>query len=292
MGKVNISSQPQLVKTRDRIREVVALARAEGKRIGLVPTMGALHEGHLSLVVACKAECDVTVVSVFVNQAQFAAGEDFERYPRELAADMEVLGRLGAEWVFAPGQEEMYSDDFSTYVQPPSVADPWEGRCRVNHFRGVATVVLKLMNIIPADTAYFGQKDYQQAVVIRRMVEDLNLPIRLVVCPIVRDQDGLAMSSRNAYLTDSQRVQAKALSQSLARAAELVADGERDAATVTANMRRVVAVAGITRVDYIALVHPETLEEVRTIGGPTVALIAAYVGDTRLIDNRVLELVC
>ena len=283
------TNRPRLVTTNQAIRNTVAQARTAGKSVGVVPTMGALHAGHLSLVEASTGECDLTVVTIYVNPTQFAPGEDYQRYPRTLTTDLEALSQYDVEWVFAPADDQLYPAGFSTYVEPPCVAKPLEGRCRPEHFRGVATVVLKLLNLTAADVAYFGQKDYQQSLVIRHMVRDLDLPIRISVCPIVREEDGLAVSSRNAYLNEHERVQALALSRSLNVAAELVAGGERDAATVVARMRQVLAEVAIDRVDYIAVVHPDTLAEVRDIHGPTLAAVAAHVGRTRLIDNRLIQ---
>jgi pantoate--beta-alanine ligase len=278
-------SLPILATTRDEVQRVLAVARQAGKRIGVVPTMGALHDGHLSLVRASNDDCDFTVVTIFVNPTQFGPHEDFERYPRTLDRDIELLASCRVDLVFAPTNQEMYPAGFSTYVEPPKVAEPLEGQCRPGHFRGVATVVLKLFNSVPADVAYFGQKDYQQSLVIRKMVEDLNVPVSIRVCPTVREPDGLAMSSRNAYLSPAQRQQALALSGSLNLAAEMIRQGQRDASLIESKMRQALAVAGIDRIDYVALADLQTLDGVHTIDGPVVALIAAYVGQTRLIDN-------
>jgi pantoate--beta-alanine ligase len=270
------------------VQQLVAEARKAGKSIGLVPTMGALHAGHLSLVEAAQAECEFTVVTIFVNPTQFAHGEDYSRYPRDLEADLLALAGDRVDCVFAPSQDHMYSPGHSTFVEPPEVARRLEGNCRPGHFRGVTTVVLKLFHLIPADVAYFGHKDYQQSLVIRRMVEDFSLPITLRVCPTVRDSDGLAISSRNAFLTPDEREQARALSRSLTRAAKLVEQGQRDAEVITAQVRQELAAAGIHKIDYVALVHPETLADVRTVDQATIAAVAAVVGSTRLIDNRLL----
>jgi pantoate--beta-alanine ligase len=279
------TSKLQLVTTHARLRDAVKAARLERKSIGLVPTMGALHEGHLSLVRASLAECDYTVVTIFVNPTQFGPQEDFLEYPRTLESDLDALRQCGVHLVFAPSNEKMYPADFSTYVEPPRVAQPLEGQCRPGHFRGVTTIVLKLFNLVQADIAYFGQKDYQQSLVIQRVVRDLDLPTKVRVCPIVREADGLAMSSRNRYLTDDERQQALALWRSLKLATELFAGGERDGDVVGERMRRLLEDAGFTRIDYVALADPETLEPVRDLQASTMALIAAHVGDTRLIDN-------
>jgi len=281
----SFDEKPCVLTTCQDIHQAVAGARSSGKTVGLVPTMGALHAGHLSLVDASIAQCDVTVVTIFINPTQFGPGEDLAEYPRTLEADLASLAERGVHLVFAPANEEILPPGYSTYVEPPEVARPLEGRCRPGHFRGVTTVVLKLFHLIPAHVAYFGHKDYQQSVVIRRMVEDFDLPVRIEVCPTVREPDNLAMSSRNAYLTPPERQQALALYRSLSTAAELVGQGERHAATIRAKMQEVLVDAGITRIDYVALVKPESLKETDQITRPTVALVAAFVGQTRLIDN-------
>jgi len=286
--KPESTSPPQLVTDRKALARWVAAARAECRTIGLVPTMGALHEGHLSLVRRSVAECDLTAVTIFVNPTQFGPGEDFGRYPRPLEADLDLLRRERADLVFAPPTDQLYPPGFSTYVEPPEVARPLEGRCRPGHFRGVTTIVLKLFQLIPADVAYFGRKDYQQARVIQAMVADLDVPIRIETCPIVREPDGLAMSSRNRYLTAAERRQAVAISASLARAAELTRAGQRSAAVIQQEMRTLLERAGVTRIDYVALVDPINLTDVELVQEGTMALVAAYVGSTRLIDNRQL----
>jgi len=281
--------RPKTVVENDAIRIVMQSVHAERKKIGLVPTMGALHEGHLSLVRQSVRDCHVTVVTVFVNPTQFSPDEDFDCYPRALETDLDLLARENVDLVFAPSVEQIYPKGFSTYIQPPDVAKPLEGECRPDHFRGVATVVHKLFNLSAANVAYFGQKDYQQALVIRHMVRDLNLPTKICVCPIVREPDGLAMSSRNQYLSPPQRQKARALWQALEAAAELVQSGQRDATLVRDAMRQTLIAAEVDRIDYVALADPETLVPVTEVKPGTVALIAAHVGQTRLIDNRLLE---
>jgi pantoate--beta-alanine ligase len=270
-------------------REVLRL-RGEGKSVGLVPTMGALHEGHVSLVRVARQRADVVVATIFVNPTQFGPNEDLAKYPRTLETDLQALSAAGCDIVFMPAAADIYPAGFSTYVEPPAVSQPLEGICRPKHFRGVATVVLKLFHLIPAGVACFGQKDFQQLLVIRRMVEDLALPIEIVACPTVREADGLAMSSRNRYLSPTERQQALALSQALDRAQQLAARGERNATAIVAEMRSVLTSAGISRIDYVALADAETLAEMPVIDRPAVALIAAFVGATRLIDNRLLQL--
>lgn len=281
-------ASPPLVTTVAELRDALGPVRREGKRIGLVPTMGALHDGHLSLVLASRSECDFTVVTIFVNPSQFAPGEDLARYPRPLARDLELLAG-SADLVFAPGESEVYPPGFATWVEVGSVAQPLEGAFRPGHFRGVATVVLKLFNMVAPDVAYFGQKDYQQSLVIRRMVADLNLPITIRVCPIVREPDGLAMSSRNAYLSPDERRRAAVLSQGLGVAASAVARGERDAASVATKVRETILGAGPISIDYIAVADPETLEPVALIRGPALVALAVRIGSTRLIDNAIVE---
>lgn len=282
------TQQPRLVTTVGQLRQHVAAARREGKTIGLVPTMGALHAGHLSLVDASRGECGYTVVTVYVNPSQFAPHEDFARYPRTLQTDLALLaGR--ADLVFAPPDDEVYPAGYSTWVEVGSVAEPLEGRFRPTHFRGVATIVLKLFNMVQPDVAYFGQKDYQQALVVQQMVRDLNLPIAIRVCPIVREADGLAMSSRNAYLTAEQRREATVLWRGLCRARELVAQGRRAAAEIEDKVRQVIATAPDAQIDYVAVADPQTLQPVAAVEKPAVLLLAVRIGNTRLIDNCLLE---
>lgn len=282
-------SRPKLATTVGQLRETLEAVRRAGKRIGLVPTMGALHEGHLSLVRASKAECDYTVVTIYVNPSQFGPGEDLRRYPRTLRSDLDALAGCRADLAFAPADEEVYRAGHSTWVEPGSAAEPLEGRCRPGHFRGVATVVLKLLGMVGPQVAYFGQKDYQQALVIRRMVRDLDIPVEIRVCPIVREPDGLALSSRNAYLSPDGRRRALVLWRSLQLAEELVAQGERRAATIAERMREVITTAEDAEIDYIALVDPETLEPVDEVSERTLAALAVRIEDTRLIDNCFLE---
>jgi pantoate--beta-alanine ligase len=251
--------------------------------------MGALHEGHLSLVRIARQRADLVVASIFVNPAQFGPREDLAKYPRTLDADLAVLSAAGCDVAFVPTAEDIYPPGFSTYIEPPAVAAPLEGACRPGHFRGVATIVLKLFHLVPADFACFGQKDYQQLLVVRHMVQDLGVGIEIVACPTVREPDGLAMSSRNRYLSPAQREQALGLSRALGIAEQMAKNGERDAARIKQAMRNMLAEAGIERVDYAAIADAETLAEPSRLQGPAVALIAAYVGTTRLIDNRLLN---
>lgn len=281
-------ASPRVISTISDTHSAVRALQRGGKAVGLVPTMGALHEGHLSLVRRAKSECDVAVATIFVNPTQFAPHEDFSKYPRTLESDLELLESANCDLVFVPSREEMYPPDASTFVDPPQVALPLEGVFRPTHFRGVATIVIKLFNIIPADRAYFGQKDYQQALVIKRMAADLNVATQIIVCPIIREPDGLAMSSRNRYLSPSERQQGLALSRALNLVQANVSCGERNANALQTQMHAVLREAGIERIDYATIAHPETLAELTQLNGPAVALIAAFVGTTRLIDNCLL----
>lgn len=259
-----------------------------GETVGLVPTMGALHEGHLSLVDASLAECDRTVVSIFVNPTQFGPSEDLAAYPRVLDEDLRLLEERGCWLVFAPEPETMYQPGHETYVEVGSVAELFEGKCRPNHFRGVATIVLKLFHIVPAERAYFGQKDYQQSLVVKQMAADFDLPVEVRVCPIVREPDGLAMSSRNAYLDPDERKQACSLWQALQLAEQMHTSGETQVSAITAEMKRLFAASAGVDVEYIAFVAAGTVREVTRIEGPTVVALAARVGQARLIDNHTI----
>lgn len=287
MTNQTFTSTPRLVTNLDELRAALAKVRGDRKTIGLVPTMGALHAGHVSLVERSRRECDFTVVTIFVNPTQFGPHEDFERYPRHLEADLVLLRPTGADLVFTPEAGDVYGRRHATFVEMHGVAEPLEGRCRPGHFRGVATVVLKLFNMTMPDRAYFGQKDYQQSLLIRRMVADLDLPIEVCVCPTVREPDGLALSSRNVYLSPSERQQALAISRSLRRAEELVQAGEHRADAVAKAMQSILGTAGL-RLEYVAVVDAETLEPVAAIDRPVLAAVAAYAGKTRLIDNALL----
>jgi pantoate--beta-alanine ligase len=282
------SIPPKLITSLSQLRDEVRTVRRDGKKIGLVPTMGALHEGHLSLVRASRDDCDLTVVSIYVNPSQFGPNEDYAKYPRTLTKDLDLLTGV-ADIVFTPTNEEMYPEGYATWVSVGTVSQPLEGICRPDHFRGVATIVLKLLNMVQSDVAYFGQKDFQQTVVVRRMAADLNVPTMICVCPIVREDDGLAMSSRNRYLSPAARQRALVLSKSLQQAAALVAQGERDASKIAAEMQKTIETAEDARIDYIALVDPDTLQPVRTLTGQTLAALAVNIENTRLIDNCVLE---
>ena len=271
------------------LRQQVAAERRAGKVIGVVPTMGALHAGHVSLANESTKQCDFTVATIFVNPTQFAAGEDLEKYPRTMEADCSHLEAAGVDLVFVPEAEVMYPAGYSTAVQPPDLAKTLEGEFRPTHFQGVCTIVLKLLNLVGPDKAFFGQKDYQQLAVIRKMVIDLNVPVDIVSCPTVRDPDGLALSSRNCYLDDEQRQIALSLNKTLEFVQQQVASGQHDTFELVAEMRQRLIDAGVDSIDYAAIVDPETLQVPESIDGSAVALIAAHVGSTRLIDNRLID---
>ena len=276
---------PRTIADGQSLRDAVIAARQAGKTIGLVPTMGALHEGHLSLVDAAHAECDVVVVTIFVNPAQFSPEEDLRRYPRDLERDFSLLSLHGCDYVFVPTDDEIYKPDHGTFIDVGPIGQVLEGEFRSTHFRGVATVVLKLFNLAPAHFAYFGRKDYQQTLVVRQMTADLNVPIDVRVCPIVREADGLAMSSRNAYLTADERRRAPVLHLALQIAAELISSGEHDVATIQQQMEREIERVGGVDVQYIAFMTDGAVRPVEQITGPTTIAIAATVGKSRLIDN-------
>jgi pantoate--beta-alanine ligase len=261
---------------------------AAGSTIGLVPTMGALHEGHASLIRAACASCSHVAVSIFVNPTQFGPNEDYARYPRTSNADRALAGAAGAEVIFAPAVEELYPEGAATFVEVDGLSNRLDGASRPGHFRGVATVVAKLLIAAESDRAFFGQKDAAQVSVIRRMVTDLRLPSEIVVCPIVRDPDGLALSSRNVYLSPAERAQALTLSRTIRQVEALVAAGERRAASLIETARRAFAAVPEVRVDFIALVDWATLEPVELAAPGTLFALAAWVGPTRLIDNAIL----
>ncbi len=260
-------------------------ARGQGSSLGFVPTMGALHEGHLSLVRAAREHCDTVAVSVFVNPAQFAPHEDLDQYPRPLERDRELLSQEGVDLLFVPATEEMYPPGSSTWVQVDGLGDKLCGQSRPGHFRGVTTVVAKLLHIVQPDCAFFGQKDAAQVAIIRRMVRDLHLPVEILVCPIVREADGLAMSSRNAYLDRQQRHSALALYRSLLRVQQDFSAGERNAARLIGAGRGTFSAEPSVRLDYFAIVDPETLDPLAEVDQPALVAVAALVGTTRLIDN-------
>ena len=262
--------------------------RGAGKRLGFVPTMGALHEGHLSLVRAARSSSDLVAASIFVNPTQFGANEDLAKYPRSFERDRELLQGETVDLLFAPSVEEMYPAGAVTWVTVEGLSDKLDGRSRPGHFRGVTTVVAKLFHVVQPDAAFFGQKDAAQVAIIRRMVRDLNLPVEIGVCPIVRAADGLAMSSRNAYLDPDERKRALVLQRSLLRAEHLAETGERNAARLVAAGREEIDKESSVRLDYFEIVNPDTLDPLEDISGGGLVAVAAVVGGTRLIDNILL----
>ncbi|HXG66136.1 MAG TPA: pantoate--beta-alanine ligase [Blastocatellia bacterium] len=281
----------EIINRIPRMKSVARELRAGGKRIGFVPTMGALHEGHLSLMSRAREMCDVVVASVFVNPAQFGPNEDFARYPRDLTRDAEVAFTRKVDFIFAPTAEDMYPEGFCTYVTAEGLSDRLEGASRPGHFRGVATVVNKLFNIVWPHFAFFGRKDAQQVVIIKRMVNDLAMDVEIIVGPTVREEDGLALSSRNAYLSPAERKAAPVLRRALERCRTLYTGGERDAAKLLSTMRSVIEAEPLARLDYAAITDTTSLEPLDHVrpDEPALVSLAVYFGSTRLIDNIVLN---
>jgi len=282
------------LKTYNTIRDMRAASRAArrtGLRLGLVPTMGALHEGHLSLIRAAKASCQVVAASIFVNPTQFGPNEDLAKYPRPLERDRELLESEGVDLLFAPAVDEMYPNGTLTWVMVEDLSDKLDGRSRPGHFRGVTTIVTKLFHAVEPDAAFFGQKDAAQAAIIRRMVRDLNFPVEIVICPIVREPDGLAMSSRNIYLDLRQRKQALVLQRSLMHVEQMAGAGEYNATRLIAAAKEVFAGEPAVRLDYFEIVDPDNLDPVNHVSKGALVAVAAFVGTTRLIDNILLPAV-
>lgn len=279
----------QIEKTVTGVREQIKVWKKEGLRIGMVPTMGYLHEGHKSLIDRAVAENDRVVVSIFVNPIQFGPTEDLETYPRDLEADTRLCETAGASLIFAPEVSEMYAEDFTTYVDTKGVTEELCGKSRPAHFRGVCTVVSKLFHIASPDRAYFGQKDAQQLAVIRRMVRDLNMDIEIVGCPIVREPDGLAKSSRNTYLSTEERKAALVLSKAVFAGEEMVRNGEKDGEKVLDAMKNIILSEPLAQIDYVEMVHWDSIQIHHLIDCPILVAIAVHIGKTRLIDNFVYE---
>ncbi len=279
----------QTVTTIEGLRAALAPLRARGKTVGLVPTMGYLHVGHMELVRRARAENDVVVASIFVNPLQFGAGEDLTRYPRDLPRDQKMLQEGGVDFVFAPGVSDMYPRPMATVVDVPALGAELEGAVRPGHFSGVCTVVTKLFNIVGPDRAYFGEKDFQQLTIIRRMVEDLVQPVAVIGVPTVREADGLACSSRNVYLSADERAAAVVVPKALEEAERLIRAGERSPRAVEDGVRAFIAAEPLARAEIVALRHPETLAEVEEIGpGPVLVLLFVRIGSTKLLDNRII----
>jgi pantoate--beta-alanine ligase len=279
----------KIIQDPEEMQRLAEEYRHAGKSLGLVPTMGALHEGHLSLIRRCRAESHVAIMSLFVNPAQFNRRDDLDRYPRDFEGDSRMAQAAGVDVIFAPTVADMYPKGYTTYVTVEQLTERWEGASRPGHFRGVATVCAKLFTICRPQRAYFGQKDYQQSLVVRRLVADLNLDLEIVVLPTVRESDGLALSSRNVLLGPEKRRQARVLSQALFHAQNAVRSGERDAALLAAGIESHIRSAPLAVLDYVGVCDPETLEPLSEITGKAVAVVAASFGPIRLIDNAILE---
>ncbi len=279
----------EVIKTTGDMKARAALSRARGDTIGFVPTMGAFHEGHLSLIRRARAENDSVIISIFVNPVQFDRNNDYQGYPRPLERDLAMASEEGVDVAFVPDVEQVYPEGYSTFIEVRgSLTDVLCGASRPGHFRGVTTVVTKLFNIIRPDRAYFGQKDLQQAAIIKRLVRDLDMGVEVVTLPTVREADGLALSSRNRHLSGEQRRTAVSIHRALTRATELLISGETDTAVIVCEVRGVLNEGGIARIDYVSVVDPETLEEVSEARPGAVVAVAAWVGDIRLIDNTAL----
>jgi len=281
----------EIINRRQRMSSVARkIRREQDKTIGLVPTMGALHEGHLSLVREARRMCDIVVVSVFVNPAQFGPSEDFDKYPRDLTKDTALLGDYNVDYIFAPPVEEIYAKGFATYVTVEGLSEQLEGASRPGHFRGVATVVTILLNTVRPDFAFFGQKDAQQALIIRRLVKDLAFDTEIVILPTVREDSGLAISSRNLYLTSEEQASSAVIHEALKRAKTAYKEGERSAGRLEILVRSTIELEPRARVDYVSVVDADTLEHLdRLDERPILIAVAAYVGKTRLIDNTILN---
>ena len=279
----------EVAKTIEAVRSLVKIARSEGSKIGLVPTMGALHIGHISLIEAAVKECDFVVVSIFVNPTQFGPGEDFEKYPRPLEADLEICRKARVDVVFAPEPRHIYPAENVTWVTVEKLTKSLCGRSRPEHFRGVTTVCAKLFNIVAPDAAYFGQKDAQQAIVIKRMVADMNMPLEIVVCPTVREPNGLAISSRNQYLSEQQKKDAANIYKSLQMCRMLIDAGTTDTLQIIAEMRKLLQQIPSGQIEYVSIVDAETLESIEKIAGKILAAVAVKIGPARLIDNILVD---
>lgn len=279
----------EVTRTIESARQFLAAARGQGRTVGLVPTMGALHIGHISLIQAARKQTDYVVVSIFVNPTQFGPTEDFDKYPRPFDDDLRICREQGVDIVFAPDAKQMYPTKNITWVSAEKLTEGLCGRTRPGHFRGVTTVCAKLFNIIQPDVAFFGQKDAQQAVVIRRMVADLNMPLKIQVCPTVREEDGLAISSRNGYLSETQRKDAPLLYKSLQRARQLIGTGITDPEQIIAEMKKILGQSSLLESEYIEIVEPETLEPLKAVKGPALVVLAVRCGPARLIDNILVD---
>jgi pantoate--beta-alanine ligase len=280
----------KVLKTIREMKEVSAELKSCGLSIGFVPTMGSLHEGHLSLVRRSIAQADRTVVSIFVNPTQFGRGEDFKKYPRDLKKDLKILEKEGVDFFFVPEAKEMYPDDYKTYAEVDELQDKLCGRSRPGHFRGVCTIVLKLFHIIEPDLSFFGQKDAQQAIILRKMVKDLDMDEKIEVLPVVRNKEGIALSSRNEYLSLEERKAALCLSKSLKKARSMIEKGERDAEKIIRIMKKIIAEEPLARIDYVEIVEMKELDPLPRIEGEALIALAVFVGKARLIDNIIVRI--
>jgi len=279
----------EVAKTIESVRKLVKAARGAGGRIGFVPTMGALHVGHVSLIDAAAKDCDFVVVSIFVNPTQFGPGEDFQKYPRPIEADLEICRKAGVDVVFAPTPKEMYPAENLSWVNVEKLTEPLCGRSRPGHFRGVATVCAKLFSIVAPDVAYFGQKDAQQVIVIKRMVEDLNMPLEIVVCPTVREPNGLAVSSRNQYLSEQQKKDAASIYRSLQECRRMIDAGVTETQEIIAEVRKILQQVPSMEIEYVSIVDAGTLESIENIAGTVLAAVAVKMPPARLIDNILVD---
>ncbi|MFZ2147774.1 MAG: pantoate--beta-alanine ligase, partial [Sedimentisphaerales bacterium] len=275
----------EVAKTIESVRRLLKAARSEGKIIGLVPTMGALHIGHISLIEAAVEKCDFVIISIFVNPTQFGPGEDFKKYPRPLKADLKICRNAEVDVVFTPTPEQMYPAENLTWVNVEKLTEPLCGQFRPGHFRGVTTVCAKLFNIMAPDIAFFGQKDAQQAIVIRQMVADLNMPLEIVICPTIREPNGLAVSSRNQYLTEQQKKDAANIYKSLQRCRQMIDAGVKETTEIIAEMRKILQQVPSIEIEYVSIVDAETLQNVDKIAGKVLSAVAVRIGPARLIDN-------
>ena len=279
----------EVSETIQSVRSLIKEARDNGKIIGLVPTMGALHVGHISLIEEAKKKCDYVVVSIFVNPTQFVPGEDFEEYPRPFKADLDICHKAGVDVVFAPSPEEMYPEENITWVNVEKITEPLCGQFRPGHFQGVTTVCSKLFNIVAPDIAFFGQKDAQQAIVIKRMVADLNMPLEIALCPTVREFNGLAVSSRNKYLSEEQKKDAANIYKSLQKCHQMIDNGVKDASEIIDEMRNILKQVPSIEIEYISIVDADTLQNIDLITGKVLIAVAVRIGPARLIDNILLD---
>lgn len=280
----------KIIKSIQETKLILEKLKKNNKKIGLVPTMGYLHEGHESLIKKARLDNDIVVVSIYVNPTQFAPNEDFKNYPRDLERDSKICEKLGVDYIFYPSDEEMYAEGFSTFVTPlENMTNILCGITRPTHFKGVCTVVLKLFNIIEPNNAYFGEKDIQQLAIIKRMVKDFNIKVNVVGCPIIREQDGLAKSSRNVYLNEKERKVAPVLRKSIVSAVKLIENGEKNSATILEHIKNILNNEKYTKIDYVEILNFDTFAKIEEIKGNILIAMAVYIGKTRLIDNIVIN---